>query len=131
MRLLWVVVTVLAAAAAAAQTPGSGRDAARARPGDSGAGTVTNPTGSASVADPASHGVDPDAPPARGAEPQIPQADGAVKQQAQAQRRQALEHCQTMTGESRTDCVRRADEAFKRATSDDTLSDRGPDPSLG
>jgi hypothetical protein len=131
MRLLVVIVTVLAAAVAAAQAPGSGRDGARQRPGDSRSGTVTNPTGSESVGDPAAQGVDPEVPPARDAGPQVPQADSAVKQQAQAQRRQALEHCQTMTGASRTDCVRRADEAFKRATSDDTLSDRGPDPSLG
>jgi hypothetical protein len=111
--LVAVLVPTFAAALAVAQ----------AQPKAPGPGTVTNPPISGSAIDPSA--------PSPATQPKAPHADSAVRQQADANRRQALEQCQTMTGASRIDCVKRADEAFKRATSDDTLSDRGGDPFFG
>jgi hypothetical protein len=133
LRLLLICVAAFATATAAAQDRDPSRERPRSAPphADSRAGTVTDSTGSAGIAGPSEHGTDAGAPNAPTAEPEVPHADTAVKQQAQAKRRAALEHCQTITGASRTDCVQRADEEFKRATTDDTLSDRGPVPPLG
>jgi hypothetical protein len=132
MRLL-VIAFALAAGTAAAQTGDAARDASRPAPRqhESRAGTVTNPPPPGSIAAPDVPAGEPEAPESRAAKPGAPHADGAARQQAESKRREALEHCQTMTGASRTDCVRRADEEFRRSTSDDTLSDGGPDPSLG
>jgi len=128
MRSLAVLAAAsLAANLALAQTSDPSRDATRPAPRQqqSRAGTVTNPpapgTGASAPA------VESDAAPAP--KPEAPHADGAVKQQAEAKRRAALEHCQTLTGESRADCVRSADAEYRRATSDDTLSEQpGPAP---
>jgi hypothetical protein len=133
MRLPAVVAAAsLAASVAFAQTADPERDASRppSRQQQSRAGTVTNPPGPGAIGDAGSRSGEPESPASRA--PATPPADGAVKQQALEQRRAALEHCQTMTGESRTDCVRRADAEYRRATSDDTLSgERAPDPALG
>ena len=119
MRITLAAIALIAAGAALAQ------DRART-------GTVTNPPPiSGSVIDPGGAVASPDSPPARSAEPDVHHTDSAVKQQADAKRRETLEHCQTLTGASRGDCVKRADEEFRRATGDDTLSDRGPDPFYG
>jgi len=112
------LVPTCAAALAVAQT----------QPKAPGPGTVTNPPISGSAIDPSAPSPAGDAAPSQ---PKAPHVDSAVRQQADANRRQALEQCETMTGASRIDCVKRADEAFKRATSDDTLSDRGGDPFSG
>ena len=128
MRSLAVLAAAsLAASLVLAQTSDPSRDASRPAPRQqqSRAGTVTNPpapgTGASAPA------ADSDAAPAPAPKPEAPHADGAVKQQSEAKRRAALEHCQTLTGESRADCVRRADAEYGRAASDDTLSDQpGP-----
>jgi hypothetical protein len=95
------------------------------------AGTVTNPPISGSAIDPDGASAAPDAPPSRAVQPEIHQPDISVRQQAEAKRRQALEHCQTLTGASRTDCAKRAGEEYKRGTGNDTLSYRGSDPFYG
>jgi hypothetical protein len=134
MRLLVLAATSLAAGLALAQTADPERDASRSSPRQeqSRAGTVTNPPAPGSIGGTGPRSGEPEAPASRAPQPATPHADGAVKQQAQEKRRAALEHCQTMTGESRTDCVQRADAEYRRATSDDTLSgERAPGPSLG
>ena len=121
--------TFIAAGAALAQAADIAGAPPRQNP--SREGTVTNPPVSGSAVDPNGAAATPEAPPARAAEPEGRHPDTTVRQQADAKRRQALEHCQTLTGASRIDCVKRADAEFRRATSDDTLSDRGPDPFYG
>jgi hypothetical protein len=122
MRSLAVaVVVLLLAGTVLAQTP--------PRQDRSRAGTVTNPPISDSVTDPGAVTATPEAP--SSGSPEIHQPDTSVRQQAGAKRREALEHCQTLTGASRTDCVKRADDEFRRATGNDTLSHRGRDPSYG
>lgn len=129
-----LVAASLAASAAFAQTADPQRDASRPSPRQqqSRAGTVTNPPGPGAIGDTGPRAGEAESPTSHAPQPAIPPADGAVKQQAQEKRRAALEHCQTMTGASRTDCVRRADAEYRRATSDDTLSgEREPGPALG
>jgi hypothetical protein len=128
MRLLFAAAMSVAAATAVAQSHPE-RGAARENP--SRAGTVTHPPASGDASG-AERAGEPEAPAPRAREPEAPQGDTAVKQQAQEQRRAALENCQTMTGESRTDCVRRADAEYRRAISNDTQSgDSVPGASLG
>jgi len=118
-----VAVILLSAGTALAQAP--------QRQDRSHAGTVTNPPMSGSVTDPDAASATPEAPPSRSASPESRQPDGSVRQQSDAKRRAALEHCQTLTGASRTDCVKRADEEFRRATSNDTLSGVEPGRTYG
>ena len=115
MRPLALVFVVLLSAGTALAQQAQRQDRSRA-------GTVTNPPISGSVTDPGAAGAAPEAPPARSASPETRQPDGSVRQQAEAKRREALEHCQTLTGASRIDCVKRADEEFKRGVGNDTLS---------
>ena len=120
----------IAASLATVTAPAQSADTAP-RHEQSRAGTVTNPpaSGAAGAGTPAG---EPGAAESRAPRPAAPHADGAVKQQAEAKRRAELEHCRTLTGESRADCVRRADAEYRRATSDDTMSgEREPGPSLG
>ena len=129
----FAIAASLAAGTALAQSADPERDASRSAPRheQSRAGTVTNPPapGAAGAGTPAG---EPEGAHSRAPRPTTPHADGAVKQQAEAKRRAELEHCQTLTGESRADCVRRADAEYRRATSDDTMSGaHEPGPSLG
>jgi hypothetical protein len=117
-----VLITLLAGAAFAQSADSPRRNLPRG-------GTVTNPPISGSVAEPGAATASPEAPIPHGVQREIHQPDSSVKQQSEARHRQALEQCRALSGESRIDCVRRADRQFKGAAgSDDTLSDRGPDP---
>jgi hypothetical protein len=134
MRLILAAAACLAVATALAQGADPERDASRPAPrqSESRAGTVTNPPAPSGAGRAASRAGEPGAPAARAPERETPHADGAVKQQAEAKRRGELEHCQTLNGESRADCIRRAEAEYRRATSDDTLSgERAPGAPLG
>ena len=120
MRLLAAAACLLLAGAAIAQAPGA-----------SSGGTVTNPPAVPGADEPGAPAPEHDSPPAHGAEPDVHHGDTTVRQQAEARRREALEQCQALTGASRIDCVKRAEADYRRAISEDTLSDRGPGPSLG
>lgn len=116
MRLVLVAAACLAAGTALAQS----------------AGTVTNPPAPSGAGGAASRAAEPETPAARAPGRETPHGDGAVKQQAEAKRRTELEHCQALNGESRADCIRRAEAEYRRATSDDTMSgERGTGASLG
>ena len=133
MRLLVAVSAFAALAGPACAQPA---DRARGDPGASQAaprgGTVTNPPVSGGASDdPGAPATGHDAPPAHAVEPDVHHGDITVRQQAEEKRRQALEQCQSLSGASRTECVKRADADYRRAISEDTLSDRGPGPRPG
>jgi hypothetical protein len=55
----------------------------------------------------------------------ITDSSNSVAAQAQQRRQLALQQCQSLTGSSRNDCVRAADDDFARAVGSDTLAQQG------